>query len=40
MKHPLSRPAGYIVSAFATFPGEDSDRLEKNWLFWTGKFIL
>ena len=40
MKHPLSRPAGYIVSAFATFPGEDSDRLEKNWLFWTGKFIF
>lgn len=31
-----TRPAGYIVSAFATFPGEDSDRLEKNWLFWTG----
>ncbi|XP_075585932.1 uncharacterized protein LOC124490334 [Dermatophagoides farinae] len=35
-----SRPAGYIVSAFATFPGEDSDRLEKNWLFWTGARIL
>lgn len=31
------RPAGYIVSAFATFPGEDSERLEKNWLQWTGK---
>lgn len=30
------RPAGYIVSAFATFPGEDSERLEKNWLLWTG----
>ena len=33
------RPAGYIVSAFATFPGEDSERLEKNWLLWTGKQI-
>lgn len=32
-----NRPAGYIVSAFATFPGEDSERLEKNWLLWTGK---
>lgn len=30
------RPAGYIVSAFATFPGEDSERLEKNWQTWTG----
>ena len=31
-----SRPAGYIISAFATFPGEDSERLESNWISWTG----
>lgn len=31
-----SRPAGFIVSAFATFPGEDSERLESNWMSWTG----
>ena len=30
------RPAGFIVSAFATFPGEDSERLESNWMSWTG----
>lgn len=34
------RPSGYIVSAFATFPGEDSERLEKNWQSWTGKFVV
>jgi hypothetical protein len=31
-----TRPAGFIVSAFATFPGEDSDKLERNWTSWTG----
>ena len=31
-----NRPAGYIISAFATFPGEDSERLERNWISWTG----
>lgn len=32
----VTTPAGYIVSAFATFPGEDSDKLENNWITWTG----
>ncbi|XP_054156716.1 uncharacterized protein LOC128955101 [Oppia nitens] len=35
-----TRPFGFIVSAFATFPGEDSDRLERNWISWTGARIL
>lgn len=39
-KEKSPRPAGYIVSAFATFPGEDSERLEKNWLLWTGKLKI
>ncbi|XP_053208744.1 uncharacterized protein LOC128392701 isoform X2 [Panonychus citri] len=29
------QPLGYIVSAFQTFPGEDSEKLERNWLTWT-----
>uniref|UniRef100_T1KD92 DUF7153 domain-containing protein n=1 Tax=Tetranychus urticae TaxID=32264 RepID=T1KD92_TETUR len=33
-------PLGYIVSAFQTFPGEDSEKLERNWLAWTGATIL
>lgn len=31
------KPVGYIVCAFQTFPGEDSEKLERNWLAWTGK---
>lgn len=31
------KPIGYIVCAFQTFPGEDSEKLERNWLVWTGK---
>lgn len=28
---------GYVVSAFQTFPGEDSEKLEDNWITWTGE---
>jgi hypothetical protein len=28
---------GFVVSAFQTFPGEDSEKLEENWITWTGK---
>ncbi|RWS03000.1 hypothetical protein B4U79_08501 [Dinothrombium tinctorium] len=34
------RPLGYIISAFQTFPGEDSEKLEMNWLVWTGAGTL
>lgn len=27
---------GFVISAFQTFPGEDSQRLEENWITWTG----
>lgn len=33
---PTATPLGYVVSAFQTFPGEDSERLEENWIVWTG----
>lgn len=36
--HVRPRPTGYVVSGFATFPGEDSERLEKSWLLWTGTY--
>ena len=32
-----TRPSGFIICAFATFPGEDSEKLESNWISWTGK---
>lgn len=34
----LSLPLGYIISAFQTFPGEDSERLENSWITWTGEW--
>lgn len=33
----LTRPLGYVISTFQTFPGEDSEKLEKSWLMWTGE---
>lgn len=33
---PDATPHGYVVTAFQTFPGEDSERLERNWITWTG----
>ncbi|KAI1295478.1 hypothetical protein HDE_05355 [Halotydeus destructor] len=33
-------PLGYIISAFQTFPGEDCEKLENNWISWTGARLL
>lgn len=30
--------SGFVISAFQTFPGEDSQRLEDNWITWTGQY--
>lgn len=27
---------GYIVSIFRVFEGDDREKLERNWLYWTG----
>lgn len=32
-----SESRGFVVSAFQTFPGEDSEKLEQNWITWTGE---
>ncbi|XP_055930163.1 uncharacterized protein LOC129960640 [Argiope bruennichi] len=32
----ISSRTGFIISAFRVFPGEDREKLEKNWLTWTG----
>lgn len=31
---------GYIVSVFKVFEGDDGERFEKNWLYWTGARML
>ncbi|GFY06374.1 uncharacterized protein TNCV_3651611 [Trichonephila clavipes] len=35
-QEPVTDHTGYIISAFRVFPGEDREKLEKNWLTWTG----
>lgn len=35
-KTACSMKAGYIISAFRVFPGEDREKLERSWLTWTG----
>jgi hypothetical protein len=41
---PIDNPAkkgkasttGYIISIFRVFDGDDREKLERNWLYWTG----
>lgn len=33
-------PLGYVILAFQTFPGEDSSKLEENWITWTGELTF
>lgn len=35
-----SQPLGYIISAYQTFPGEDSEKLEESWFVWTGNSFI
>ena len=35
------KPAtGYIVSIFRVFDGDDREKLERNWLYWTGNNLF
>lgn len=31
---------GYIISIFRVFDGDDREKLERNWLYWTGNVVL
>ncbi|XP_022229486.2 uncharacterized protein LOC111078872 isoform X1 [Drosophila obscura] len=31
---------GYIITVFKVFEGDDGERFEKNWLYWTGARML
>ncbi|XP_055906031.1 uncharacterized protein LOC129941431 isoform X2 [Eupeodes corollae] len=31
---------GYIISVYKVFEGDDGERFEKNWLYWTGARML
>lgn len=35
-KRPHSTTTGYIISIYKVFEGDDGEKFEKNWLYWTG----
>jgi len=36
---PPSPSTGYIISFYKVFEGDDGERFEKNWLYWTGETL-
>jgi len=39
-KRPLTDLTGYIICLYRVFKGDDGEKFERNWLYWTGIFIL
>ncbi|XP_023702991.1 uncharacterized protein LOC111862102 isoform X4 [Cryptotermes secundus] len=39
-KRPHSTTTGYIISIYKVFEGDDGEKFEKNWLYWTGARML
>ncbi|CAG2059753.1 unnamed protein product [Timema podura] len=39
-KRPHSPTTGYIISVYKVFEGDDGEKFEKNWLYWTGARML
>ena len=35
-RRPLSNKTGYIVCVYKVFDGDDGEKFERNWLYWTG----
>ena len=35
-KRPVSDNTGYIVCVYRVFKGDDGEKFERNWLYWTG----
>lgn len=35
-RRPLSNKTGYIVCVYKVFEGDDGEKFERNWLYWTG----
>ena len=38
-KKPITDLTGYIVCIYRVFKGDDGEKFERNWLYWTGKSI-
>ncbi|XP_046670663.1 uncharacterized protein LOC124360802 [Homalodisca vitripennis] len=39
-KRPNSDATGYIISVYKVFEGDDGEKFEKNWLYWTGARMI
>ncbi|XP_033251153.1 uncharacterized protein LOC117190206 isoform X3 [Drosophila miranda] len=39
-KKSQTEATGYIITVFKVFEGDDGERFEKNWLYWTGARML
>eukprot|EP00095_Tigriopus_kingsejongensis_P005026 maker-scaffold139_size317827-snap-gene-2.24 protein:Tk05026 transcript:maker-scaffold139_size317827-snap-gene-2.24-mRNA-1 annotation:"conserved hypothetical protein" len=39
-KKPVGENTGYIVCVYQVFKGDDGEKFERNWLFWTGARML
>ncbi len=35
-KKPLTDLTGYIICLYRVFKGDDGEKFERNWLYWTG----
>ena len=36
MKRPTTDYTGYIICIYQVFKGDDGEKFERNWLYWTG----
>lgn len=39
-KKPTTEATGYILCVYKVFKGDDGEKFERNWLYWSGKFHL
>ena len=36
-KKPTTESTGYIICIYQVFKGDDGEKFERNWLYWTGQ---
>ena len=36
-KRPTTDYTGYIICIYQVFKGDDGEKFERNWLYWTGE---
>lgn len=39
-KKPVGDNTGYIICVYRVFKGDDGEKFERNWLYWTGRLLL